>query len=275
MTDARGSISPLGGCRQRTGRGLSLTRRILSTCLLLRTGSRVRYGGGGLAWERRACVTVHWRIARGSGRNDHTPCSDMKSQVLGERVASRKPCAARGLARSSTQYLLCDEEESWRAESQARRLLVTRRAARACGLRAPGTWRPVRLNEASWGDDICIGSAQATRVGAISAGEMDVLAPGKKDTESPHFSSSEWCFWRRTSLSRSSSNGKSPRRFSLAFITSAKPEKGGHRLCLNRAWVRFPPSHAPPLQLSPPVRQKRHSIHCRRPPFFPPGPRYR
>lgn len=129
VTDARGSISPLGGCRQRTGRGLSLTRRILSTCLLLRTGSRVRYGGGGLVWERRACVTVHWRIARGSGRNDHTPCSDMKSQVLGERVASRKPCAARGLARSSTQYLLCDEEESWRAESQARRLLVTRRAA--------------------------------------------------------------------------------------------------------------------------------------------------
>lgn len=44
VTDARGSISPLGGCRQRTGCGLSLTRRILSTYLLLRTGSRVRYG---------------------------------------------------------------------------------------------------------------------------------------------------------------------------------------------------------------------------------------
>lgn len=144
---------------------------------------------------------------------------------------------------------------------------------RACGLRAPDTWRPVRLNEASWGDDICIGSAQATRVGAISAREMDVLAPGKKDTESPHFSSSEWCFWRRTSLSRNSSNGKSPRRFSLAFITSAKPEKGGHRLCLNRAWVRFPPSHAPPPSALPPCPSKRDTrFTAAAPPFFPQDP---
>lgn len=42
-------------------------------------------------------------------------------------------------------------------------------------------------NEASWGDDICIGSAQATRVGAISAGEMDVLAQGKRYREPPIF----------------------------------------------------------------------------------------
>jgi hypothetical protein len=35
--------------------------------------------GGGLAWES----LCHWRIARGSGRNYHTPCSDIKSQVWG------------------------------------------------------------------------------------------------------------------------------------------------------------------------------------------------
>lgn len=67
-------------------------------------------------------------------------------------------------------------------------------------------------NEASWGDDICIGSAQATRVGAISAGEMDVLAQGKRYREPPNFF---LCgvFGKRTSLSRNSSNGKSLRRF--------------------------------------------------------------
>lgn len=92
----------------------------------------------------------------------------------------------------------------------------------------------------------------------------------EKKIQSPHFSSSEWCFWRRTSLSRNSSNGKSPRRFSLAFITSAKPEKGGHRLCLNRAWVRFPPSHAPPLQLSPPCPSKETLDSLPPPPLFSP-----
>ena len=174
---AHGSISPLGRCRQKTGRGLSLARGMLWTCLLLPTGSRVRYG----RWPRLG-EPVSPAHCPGIWQELPHPNSDMKSQVWG---AGGTPETLYGMPCQMGRVWGRSLSARSSAESQARHLLVILSpSTRSCLLlhpskrtaRGPDEWRPScqvdggKGAKRSTSSDICGGFKQAGCV-VMSAGE--------------------------------------------------------------------------------------------------------
>lgn len=197
-TDARGSTSPLGGCRSTDGsRAVAYTEDTIDVSIITHREPCAIWGGGPRLGERESLC--HWRIAWGSGRIYHTPCSDIKSQVLGERVASRKPCAARdeaGWLARELEFFATTTRVGVQNRKPAVCLSPEKLPSCSTGESelspGPGSLASCQVeggngaNEAGWGTISASVRRRPLASGAISAGEREVLQ-GKASRELTFF----------------------------------------------------------------------------------------